>query len=101
MRLGKVIGRVTLSVAVPALEGGRWLLVSPFSRENYPHGSAIPEGLSKEPTLVSYDCLGAAVGQGVGFVEGREAACPLDPPAPIDAITAILVDEVFHNPLSA
>ena len=26
MRLGKVIGRVTLSQSIPAFEGGRWLV---------------------------------------------------------------------------
>ena len=29
MRLGKVIGRVTLSQTIPAFEGARWLVVNP------------------------------------------------------------------------
>jgi carbon dioxide concentrating mechanism protein CcmL len=100
MRLGKVIGRVTLSTTVPALEGARWLIVSPFSRANFQRGSETPSNLSSEPTLVIYDDLGGGVGQTVGFVEGREAACPFDRPTPVDAINAALVDEVFYHPLS-
>jgi len=99
MRLGKVIGRVTLSVTVPSLEGGRWLIVSPFTRENFQNGSTPPDGMSKEPSLVVYDDLGGGVGQTLGFVEGREAACPFRGPTPVDAINTALVDEIFYNPL--
>lgn len=98
MRLGKVIGRVTLSRVVPGLEGGRWLLVSPYNRATFPRGAEVPPGLSSEPTLVVYDDLGGGVGDSIGFVEGREAAQPLVPPQPIDAINAALVDHVFYQP---
>ena len=98
MRLGTVIGRVTLSRAVPALNGGRWLVVSPFTREHFQRGSQTPPGMSKEPSLVVYDDLGGGVGETIGFVEGREAASPFDAPTPIDAINAALVDEIFYNP---
>jgi microcompartment protein CcmK/EutM len=100
MRLGTVIGRVTLSVALPELEGARWLLVSPFTREHFQRGTEPPAGLSKAPSLVVYDDLGAGIGQTIGFVEGREAACPFEQPIPIDAISVALVDEVFYNPLT-
>jgi microcompartment protein CcmK/EutM len=99
MRLGKVIGRVTLSVTVPSLIGARWLIVSPFGRDNFQRGKVVPESLAREPSLVAYDALGGGVGQTIGFIEGREAACPLEPPAPVDAINAALVDEVFYSPL--
>jgi carbon dioxide concentrating mechanism protein CcmL len=98
MRLGTVIGRVTLSRAVPALTGARWLVISPFTREHFQQGSQTPAGMSKEPSLVVYDDLGGGVGQTVGFVEGREAACPFDGPTPIDGIVAALVDNIFYNP---
>jgi len=98
MRLGNVVGRVTLSVTVPALIGARWLIVSPLTRDQFKSGSAAPTGLSKEPSLVVYDAIGAGPGELIGFVEGREAACPFDVPPPIDAINAALVDEVFYNP---
>jgi microcompartment protein CcmK/EutM len=98
MRLGTVIGRVTLSKAVPALQGGRWLIISPFTREHFQRGAETPAGISKDPSLVVYDNLGGGVGQTIGFVEGREAAQPLDQPTPIDAICAALVDEIFYSP---
>lgn len=98
MRLGTVIGRVTLNQTVPSLEGGRWLIVSPFTREHFQRGSETPAGLSKDPTLIVYDDLGGGVGQTIGFVEGREAASPFEEPTPVDAINAALVDEIFYNP---
>ena len=98
MRLGTVIGRVTLCKAVPALTGARWLVVSPFTREHFQSGSETPAGMSKDPSLVVYDDLGGGVGQTIGFVEGREAASPFDQPTPIDAINAALVDEIFYSP---
>jgi len=113
MRLGSVIGRVTLSVTVPPLEGGLWLIVSPFTREQYSRAGVSPASdlldpagrgrdacptLSAEPSLIVYDDLGAALGQTIGFIEGREAACPFDKPAPVDAINAALVDEIFYSP---
>ena len=98
MRLGAVIGRVTLSATVPPLLGARWLIVSPFTREHFRHGSERSVSLSKDPSLVVYDDLGAGVGQTIGFVEGREAACPFEQPTPVDAINAALVDEIFYSP---
>ncbi|HTL58344.1 MAG TPA: EutN/CcmL family microcompartment protein [Candidatus Limnocylindrales bacterium] len=100
MRLGTVIGRVTLSVTVPALTGARWLIISPFGREQYATQAESGANLSSEPSLVIYDDLGGAVGQTTGFVEGREAACPFDAPTPVDAINTALIDEIFFNPLS-
>lgn len=98
MKLGSVIGRVTLNKTVRALEGARWLIVSPFTREHYQRGPDTPPGMSKDPSLVVYDDLGGGVGQTIGYVEGREAAQPFDGPTPIDAINAALVDEVFYSP---
>lgn len=98
MRLGTVIGRVTLSKTVPALTGARWLIVSPFARDHFQRGTRPPDGLSREPSLVVYDALGGDGGQTIGYVEGREAAQPFDQPAPVDAISAALVDEVFYSP---
>lgn len=99
MRLGQVIGRVTLSVAVPGLAGARWLIVSPFARDQFRAAAAgVVPAPSQEPSLIVYDDLGGGVGHAVGFVEGREAACPFVKPTPIDAINAALVDELFYSP---
>ena len=99
MKLGAVIGRVTLCRVLPELEGARWLIISPFTREHYQNGTETPAGLSKDPSLVAYDSLGGSVGQTVGYIEGREAAQPFEKSPPIDAITAALVDEIFYNPM--
>jgi len=98
VKLGSVIGRVTLSRVVPELRGARWLIVSPWARERFPRGADAPAVLSADPSLVVYDALGGAVGQTIGYVEGREAAQPFDQPPPIDAINAALVDDIFYNP---
>jgi len=41
VRLGTVIGPRDLSKTVPALIGARWLIVSPFTREHFQHGSKL------------------------------------------------------------
>jgi microcompartment protein CcmK/EutM len=99
MKLGTVIGRVILSRTVEELNGARWLVVSPFTREHFQQGTTAITGLSKDPSLVVYDNLGAGVGQTIGFIEGREAAMPFDGPTPIDAIDAALIDNIFYSPL--
>jgi carbon dioxide concentrating mechanism protein CcmL len=97
MRLGTVIGTVTLGKTVESFRGARWLVVSPFTREEFQSSSNAP-AVSKEPSLVVYDDLGGGIGQTIGFIEGREAAMPFDQPTPIDAIDAALVDEIFYSP---
>ena len=97
MRLGTVIGRVTLSQTVPALAGARWLVVSPFTREHFQRGPEASPSVSSDPSLVVYDDLGGGVGQTIGFIEGREAAAPFAEPTPVDAIDAVLVDEIFYH----
>jgi microcompartment protein CcmK/EutM len=98
MKLGTVIGRVILSKAVESLEGGTYLLVSPFSRAQYAAGLDAPAAMGTEPSLVIYDNLGADVKQVVGYEEGREAAQPFAQPTPVDAINVVLVDEMFYRP---
>jgi microcompartment protein CcmK/EutM len=98
MRLGAVIGRVTLGKSLPGLAGARWLIVNPFTREHFQRGTQTPPGMSAEPSLVVYDDLGGGVGQTIGFIEGREASSPFDQPTPIDAINAALVDDINYHP---
>jgi microcompartment protein CcmK/EutM len=100
MKLGAVIGRVTLCRTLPELEGARWLIVSPFTREHFQRGTETPIGLSKDPSLVVYDNLGGGLGQTIGYVEGREAAQPFEQPTPVDAINAALVDDIFYSPFN-
>jgi len=98
MKLGTVIGRVTLSRSVDLLTGGRYLVVSPLTREQYARGLKAAVGMGKDPSLVVYDDIGGGVGDVIGYEEGREAAQPFDVYPPIDAINAALVDEMFYSP---
>jgi len=100
MRIGTVIGRVTLNRTVPALIGGRFLIVSPFVREQFRKTTPTPPVVSPEFSLVAYDNLGGGVGQTISFVEGREAAQPFDQPTPVDAYCAALIDEIFYSPFA-
>lgn len=91
MRIGTVIGRVTLSVRTKQYTGERLLLTLPWREETY-------AGEEKfAPAIVVYDQLGANVGQQIAISEGREAACPFPNPTPVDAYCAALVDEVFYK----
>lgn len=98
VKLGTVIGRVTLSRSDEKLKGGRFLVVSPFSREQYAQGLVAGAGMGKDPSLVIYDDLGGGVGDVIGYEEGAEATQPFDVPPPIDAINCALMDEMFYNP---
>jgi len=98
MKLGTVIGRVTFAKTVKALEGGRFLVVSPFSRAQFEAGLDAPRGMGTDPSLVAYDAIGGGVGDVIGYEEGAEASQPFEVPTPVDAINAALVDEMFFNP---
>jgi len=98
LKLGTVIGRVTLSKSVDSLEGRTFLIVSPFSRAQFAAGLDKPMAMGTDPSLVIYDNMGAGVRQVVGYEEGREAAQPFERPTPIDAISVVLVDEMFYRP---
>jgi len=88
MRLGHVIGKVTLSRQDPSYRGGRFLLVRPWA----------PASQTAGPTLVVYDNLGAGLGHLIGFTEGSEAAKPFAEATPVDAYNAAIADEIFHQP---
>lgn len=91
MRMGTVIGRITLSVRSPKYVGERLLLTLPWKTETF--GGAEKH----DPAIVVYDQLGAGVGQQIAISEGREAACPFEKPTPVDAYCAALVDEFFYK----
>ena len=96
MRLGHVIGRVTLSQQDPAYTGGRFLLVQPFAREQFAGAAMTP--LAKGNSLVVYDNLGADFGHVIGFTEGAEATAPFEKPTPVDAFNAAIIDQIFYTP---
>ena len=91
MRMGTVIGRVTLSVRSPKYTGERLLVTLPWKTDTF-------SGAQKfDPAIVVYDQLGAGVGQDIAISEGREAACPFEKRTPVDAYCAALVDEFFYK----
>jgi len=99
MKLGTVMGRVTLSKTVKALEGGRFLVVSPFSREQFAAGLEAPRGMGKDPSLVIYDAIGGGVGDVIGLRRGsRSRAAIYRADASLTPINTALVDEMFFNP---
>jgi ethanolamine utilization protein EutN len=111
MRLGTVIGRVTLTLQEPVYRGGTLLLIQPLSRAQYAGlsqkklqqtAARTPAALTKASVLVAYDQLGAAAGHIVGFTEGAEAAAPFTIDAPVDAYVACIVDQIdYHPPATA
>jgi microcompartment protein CcmK/EutM len=91
MRIGKVVGRVTLTRSHETLAGGRFLIVEVQDRF----------ALSGQPrrtdeTLVVYDHLGAHIGHRIGIAEFRGATMPFYPErlVPIDAYNACILDAV-------
>ena len=99
MRLGHVIGRVTLSQQDPAYKGGRFLLVQPFTKAQFAGAPMTP--LAKGNSLVVYDNLGADLGNIIGFTESAEASAPFAQPTPVDAFNAAIIDTHFYTPPSA
>lgn len=96
MRLGHVIGKITLSQQDPAYRGGRFLLVQPWTAATY--AAPAKSSGAAAAQLVVYDTLGAGTGSIIGYTEGSEAAKPFATPTPVDAYCAAIVDEVFYQP---
>ncbi len=90
MRIGKVIGTVTLSRWHPGLTGGSYRLVVPLSLADL---AGTPGKPAEEFTV--YDELGAGMGNLIAISEGREAAQPFYPnDKVIDAYNAAILDSV-------
>lgn len=91
MRIGKVVGRLTLSPVYETLVGGRFLIVEVQDRFSL---AGQPRKTSEY--LVTYDNLGATYGDLIGFTESREACMPFWPEkrVPLDAYNAAILDHV-------
>ena len=90
MRIGDVIGTVTLSRPHPALAGFRFVLAVPHTRASLLEGAALDA-----EEIVIYDDLGAGPGSRIAFAESGEAAAPFHPEKKsIDAYCACLLDHV-------
>ncbi len=90
MRIGEVIGRVTMSRLHPTLRGGRFVLALPMPLAALTEASTV-----RGEELVVYDNLGAGAGGLIGISEGREAANPFGKTrTPLDAYCACLIDQI-------
>jgi ethanolamine utilization protein EutN len=93
MRIGQVIGNVTLSRMHPSLTGAAFRLTIPLTQADLASDEE-PRG----EELVVYDTLGAGVGSRIAFSEGGEAAQPFYPEEkPVDAYNAAILDDIQIN----
>ena len=89
MRIGRIIGSITLTEAHPTMRGGVLRLLVPLRAEDLDN----EDGPS--PELVAWDEQGAGHGQLVAFSEGGEAAQPFQPEGkPVDAYISALIDQI-------
>jgi microcompartment protein CcmK/EutM len=91
MRIGRVVGRVTLNVTFDSLVGGRLIIVAVQDR----FALAGQKRKTGEHVVV-YDTLGAGDGDLIAFSESREAVMPFYPEKrlPIDAYNSALLDRI-------
>lgn len=93
MRIGEVIGKVTLSVADRKLVGKQLTIVQPHSPQSLRNN-----GMGTDEVVVCIDELNSRVGDRVGFSEGREAAMPWHPDkVAVDACVGCLLDDVTYE----
>lgn len=96
MRIGEVIGTVTLSRAHKSLGGAAYRLAIPLTLADLAD-QRTPTG----EALVVYDELGAGLGSRIAISEGGEAAQPFQPEMkPIDAYNAAILDSIQLEPRS-
>ena len=94
MRIGTVIGTVTLSRSHPSLRGASYRLAVPLSLTNLMGNY---DELAEE--IVVYDELGAGLGSRIAISEGAEAAQPFRPEfKPVDAYNAAILDNIELKP---
>ncbi len=97
MRVGEVIGTVTLNRRHPSLAGARFKLVVPLGLGNLTAERAESDEPAEELTV--FDELGAGMGSRIAISEGAEAAMPFYPEKkPIDAYNAAILDTVNVEP---
>ncbi|MBI3836438.1 MAG: EutN/CcmL family microcompartment protein [Planctomycetia bacterium] len=94
MRIGEVIGTVTLNRAHQSLDAASYRLAIPLTLDDL-LGKTKPAG----EALVVYDELGAGIGSRIAISEGSEAAQPFHPELkPIDAYNAAILDSIRMEP---
>ncbi|NLE38682.1 MAG: carbon dioxide concentrating mechanism protein CcmL [Pirellulaceae bacterium] len=95
MRIGEVIGTVTLNRRHPSLAGGRFKMVVPLSLDDL-----LGAGGAAADEFTVFDEIGVDVGCRIAISEGREAAMPFYPDVkPVDAYAAAILDRVNVEPM--
>jgi microcompartment protein CcmK/EutM len=91
MRIGRVVGRVTLNRAYETLAGGRFVIVEVQDRF-----ALAGQARKSSEALVCYDNLGATMGDTIALSESREACMPFYPEkrVPLDAYNAAILDRI-------
>lgn len=99
MRIGRIVGNVTLNRWHPSLSGAAYKLVVPLSLEGLAADrDGSPSGAWE--ALVVYDELGAGQGSLIAISEGGEAAQPFLPAEkPVDAYDAAILDRIDLKPM--
>jgi microcompartment protein CcmK/EutM len=93
VRIGEVIGKVTLCVSDPKIVGKQLTIVQPHNPR-----SLRSDTLGTDEVVVCIDELNSRVGDRVGFSEGREAAMPWHPDkVAVDAYVGCLLDDVTYE----
>ena len=89
MRIGTVVGKLSLRKVHPTLVGKRYVLVHPQSLK-----ALIEDEQPTPEEVVVLDELGATPGARIGFSEGAEAAAPFHPEKkPVGAYAACIIEE--------
>jgi ethanolamine utilization protein EutN len=90
MRIGRVIGTLTLNRCHPSMTGARYRIVVPQSLANLRGQSS-----ARAEEIIVYDELGAGDDSLVALSEGAEAAQPFRPEIkPVDAYCAAILDRI-------
>ncbi|MDR0522362.1 MAG: carbon dioxide concentrating mechanism protein CcmL [Planctomycetaceae bacterium] len=96
MRIGKIIGQVTLSRCHPSVNGFSWRIAVPMTEEDLRQEKPDGSGIYSDEHVVVNDPLGVNDGGIIGFSEGAEASMPFYPESkPIDAYNAVILDAVI------
>jgi microcompartment protein CcmK/EutM len=100
MRIGKVVGTVTLARLHPTLTNHRLRIVIPLDLQQLAAGPTVdPWSGDPDDVVVAWDHCSAGLASIVALAEGPEAAQPFLPELkPIDAGIAALLDQVDIDP---
>ena len=94
MKIGRVVGRLSLSKVHPTLVGRRWIIAMPLT---LPVLAGRAE--SRDEEVIASDDLGVGPDSLIGISDGREAAAPYEPDRkPVDAYISCILDDVHIDP---